>query len=1500
MQIKQTDKQARLNLSGQIIKGYELRELVKQGDVNVIYRAYQSSLNRDVTLKIILPPHASRPDFIRRFEIEAQLIARLAHPFIVPLYDYWREPDGAYLVMRWLKGGSLRDTLTKGAMALEEVMRVIDYIGQALTDSHQQGVVHRDLKPSNILLDENGHAYLADFSIAKDIERDDHDNGKPSITRPSAYLSPEQIRRETVTPQTDVYSFGIVIYEMLTGHHPFNTADHTGLLLKHLETPLPSIQHYCPNLPSIIDTILQRATAKTSDERFSSAVELSTVLRHALRGSLDDANGTAKISTQPMIPFQPAHNPYKGLRAFQETDVSDFFGRDSLIERLLQQLTNQKTQFLAIVGPSGSGKSSVAKAGLIPCLRQGAITQSERWFVAEMLPSKNPMHDLATALLGVAVTSPDNLLEQLKEDEHGLHKIIDQILPDDDTELVLLIDQFEEVFTLVDNHQDRVHFLNSITNAVTTAFSRLWVIITLRADFYDRPLLYPRFSELVRQHTEVVVPLTVEELGEVIISPAEQVGIQVDAGLVAAIIADVNEQPGALPLLQYTLTELFEQREQNILTLEAYHASDGVLGALANRAEEIYNSFGTTQQRFTRQTFLRLVTLGEGTEDTRRRVERNELLATEIDNLALQNILDTFGQHRLLTFDHDPSTRVPTVEIAHEALISGWGRLRTWINASRDDLRLHRRLTTISTEWANANNDASFLATGARLEQVESWLASTEIILNQQEMRFITASIAQRQQQKQDAAIRQAREEILERRSRVRLYALVFFMFIAAIGAFILTGWALRERTTAEENANMSATAAAAFERSAAEGRSLALTTAARQAIRDDNPDLAIALALEANRIDQPHSQAQQVLAEAVYSTGTRSRRLIPATDHAIFSSAYSGDGRTLLVAYDDRVVRHWDMETGQLLHTFTNLDSLVYSLAYRDGDRIAMAGTGSGKIIVWDLLAKVATFELDAHASTVTAVAYSDNGRLAASGSRDGDIIIWNADNWTQIAVFDHGHSGEISDLSFSDDDRLLASGSLDNTVRVWDIFDKDSDPLLFSAHHDDVLTVDFDPTGQYLLSGSGDNDQSIVIYNLETNSVHKRLEPNLGAINDAEFSGDGRTIIAATANNIVVQWDVATGDELRRLIGHSEAVEQVSFLSDDRQALSLSADHSMRLWDIESGAQLKRLIGHGADVSDVAFSPDGTQAISSSNDRSLILWDIETGEESLSFPSSRLSDDIHSEWILCVAFSPLGDTVVSGSLAHTLILWDVYTGEPIRSFSGHTREILDVAYSSDGKMIVSGAADNMIILWDTETGDEIRRFTGHAAQVRSVMFGSDDSMIVSASADGTLRIWDVETGTMIQVFDGHQEPVSAVAFSPDNATIISGSADRTLRLWDVETGNEIRRFIGHDDEVTGVAFSPTGQTVLSASKDGSLRLWDVSTGDEIARFNGHTDEVTSVTFSVDGRTALSASRDDSIRLWRTFDSLNEMREWTQENRYVRELTCEEREKYLVAPQCD
>ena len=599
------------------IRGYELRQHVSTGEFGSLYRAYHRLVGREVAIKVILPEYANQPDFIRRFDAEAQLIAKVEHPHILPLYDYWREPDGAYIVMRWMRGGSLRVLLRKGPLATSTTARLVDQIAAALTAAHQQGLVHGHLKPENILFDDEGNGYLTHFGISSDVRRAMGDV-EPAASTPLAYLAPEQIRGEPATPWSDQYSLGLVVFEVLTGRSPH---DKLKAMAAGINPYLPGPRERRLDLPSELNAVIQGATALNPAERYSDVMAFVTALQQALGTTATTTIGKSDLSQVDIS------NPYKGLRAFQQADAADFFGRGALTEQLLTRLreSQQAGRFLAVVGPSGSGKSSVVKAGLLPALRRGAMPGSEKWFIVEMSPGAHPLEELEIGLLRIAVNQPTGLMEQLRRDERGLLRATQLVLPADDSELVLAIDQFEHVFTLVDDNAEAAHFLNSLFTAVTDPTSRLRVIITLRADFYDRPLLHPNFGNLLRQRTEVVIPLMADELVRAIVGPAERVRVTLEPGLVAAIVADVNEQPGALPLLQYALTELFERREGRHLTRKAYQLIGGVGGALARRAEEVYAGLDKAGQSATRQLFLRLVTLGEGVKDTRRRISQSEL-----------------------------------------------------------------------------------------------------------------------------------------------------------------------------------------------------------------------------------------------------------------------------------------------------------------------------------------------------------------------------------------------------------------------------------------------------------------------------------------------------------------------------------------------------------------------------------------------------------------------------------------------------------------------------------------------------------------------------------------------------------------------------------------------------------------------------------------------------------------------------------------------------------
>ncbi len=743
----------RLQITGHPLRGYRLLERVGEGAFGVVWRALDPELGREVAVKQIHPQLADDMRFVRRFEQEAQTIARLEHPHVVPLYDYWRDGNGAYLVMRWMRGGSLEELLGRGPMDPQDAIDVVDQVAAALSAAHRVHTVHRDVKPANVLLDEDGNAYLSDFGIAKDLtdSRDDGPSGS------LGYQSPEQLQGMALTPRTDIYCLGMVVQDLLDGRQ---------------------------DLPPGVADVIARATADDPDSRFRDARDLVVALR--------DAFGLS-VPTLPVRPTGEARNPYKGLLPFTEADADDFFGRDALVDRLVARLAEpvEGSRFLAVVGPSGSGKSSVVRAGLVPTLRQGALPGSDRWFYVEMLPGAHPMEELEAALLRIAVNPPRSLLDLLQRDEEGLSRIVSHLLPDDGTELVLVVDQLEEVFTLVEDENARDHFLRSLVAAVQEPGARLRVVATLRADFYDRPLSYPGLAELMRRRSETVVPLAPEELERAIDGPAERVGVVAELALVAEMVADVSDRSGTLPLLEYALTELFDRRRDGALSLEAYREIEGISGALARRAEQLFEGLSQPEREATKQVFLRLVTPGEGQADTRRLFPRAELLSLQLDRVAMEHVIDVFAGHRLIFLDRDPATRGPTVEVAHEALLRTWDRLRVWIDGAREDLRQHRRLATAAIDWETNGRDTSLLLRGSRLRQLQDWEGSTDLALSRDEQEYLAASVRQRELELADERARTVRERGLERRSLRRLRTLVAVLAAAALVAAGLTAVAV-------------------------------------------------------------------------------------------------------------------------------------------------------------------------------------------------------------------------------------------------------------------------------------------------------------------------------------------------------------------------------------------------------------------------------------------------------------------------------------------------------------------------------------------------------------------------------------------------------------------------------------------------------------------------------------------------------------------------------------
>ncbi|MCC7208559.1 MAG: protein kinase, partial [Anaerolineae bacterium] len=780
------------------LNDYILQACIHSG-TSKVFRAYQNSIHREVAVKVYPATYANHPEFIRHFEVNVQFYARLTHPHIVPFYDAWRQPDEAYVVMPLLNS-SLASLLNSAHWTPQAIVRLLDQLASALSLLHQHHLVHGNLSAEHVLLDEDHNAYLTGLRVLPHIhELDVH---AAHELRLAAHSMAES--HAAAVAQADILALARLAQMLLVQSYKRNGRSvpvalgevlHTATAAEPshryatiadfaaaLNAALPdrySVSHQPLVHPltnrelDVLRLMVEGLANKEIAERlvFSEGTvkwyiqqvytKLSVhnrqqAIQRALRlglladgrlSALSDAGiEGARLSVQDSPcsgqDVRAVENPYKGLRAFEEPDAPDFFGREMLLDQFIAHMASApgNASPLIVVGPSGCGKSSLIRAGLFPRLRAGALPGSSRWFFAMMTPGSSPFAALAAALLKVAVQPVEDLAALLEAGSHSLPSIIERLLPSGDGALVLFIDQFEEIFTLVEHETLRARFIQTIVEACTDARDRVHVVVALRADFYDRPLAYGSLAALMQTSTRLIAPMTGKELETAITGPAKRVGIAFEVGLVGAILHDLKDQAGALPLLQFTVTELFEQRTGNTLTIEAYRRQGGVSGALVRRAEALFGEMDAASQAALRQAFLRLVTPGDGSGDTRRRAPLAELYSAFQNETVLDDILSAFASRRLLTFDHDPLSRQPVVEVAHEALIREWPRFQQWVEQDRHNLQLARQMRAAVQEWLNAGRDRSFLASGGRLAQF--LVLRDSLRLTQDERDYLDASAA--------------------------------------------------------------------------------------------------------------------------------------------------------------------------------------------------------------------------------------------------------------------------------------------------------------------------------------------------------------------------------------------------------------------------------------------------------------------------------------------------------------------------------------------------------------------------------------------------------------------------------------------------------------------------------------------------------------------------------------------------------------------------------------
>lgn len=964
-------------------------------------------------------------------------------------------------------------------------------------------------------------------------------------------------------------------------------------------------------------------------------------------------------------------SPYRGLEKFRPQDAEWFFGRDSDIQQLIEKL--RSSRFLAILGASGSGKSSMALAGLLPRLQGGILPGSHAWLTKDFVPTAQPLEALAVALAGMLPGhTVGSFLRELEGDMRALHMITRQLLSaaPASSRLVLVVDQFEEAFTLCQDEKARKAFFGNLLYASGAPGGQTIIVVTMRVDFLSKCAAYPELADQLAAQPFLVTSLDEHQLRQAIETPAARAGLQFEPGMIERILDDVAGQEGGLPLLQHALFELWKRRDGDRLTYAAYHEIGGVTGALARTADAIYEQMSKEQQVIAQRVLLNLVVPGEGAQDTSRQANYGELITHPEENQVVEGVLQRLADARLVTADQN------WVSLAHEALMISWPKYQAWINEHRDDLRTHRRLNEATEEWQRLGQDEGALYRGAHLEGALEWAAGHPWQMSSAQKAFLTASRELRDRdQAREVAQRQRELEVAQSlaaaagrlRQRARLLAMALFV---AIALAVAASWqfieANRQRTVAESEAGARATEVVVREtaQALAEGKEHARAT--QQAIAEME---AVARATQQAIAETSARRARsgELAAQAEISLNSYPERSLLLAVEAVQAS-----NPTILLVQQALVLALGEAGGKPFTGHKDQVTSLVIS---PDGHWLASASLDSSTRL-WNLSApdpSAGSLLLAGHEDSVNALAVSPDYRWLASGSSDHTVLLWDL---TQISLTSldpkltplvlEGHDGSITGLAISPDGHWLASASWDKTIRLWDLSapNPSASAVLLKGHKDIVTMVAISPDGHWLVSGSWDGE--LRLWDLTS--------PDAGA------------------NPLALQ-------------GHTGSITSLAISPDGRWLVSGSADNNVCLWDLASAARQSSpilLTGHQDRVATLAISADSHWLASGSWDSTVRLWDLTAPDPN----ASPVILEGHKEMVVTLAFSPDMRWLASGSWDSTIRLWDLTSPDPGASplvLIGHDAGISALAISADGRWLVSGGRDTTIRLWPLYLEDQI-----------------------------------------------------------------------------------------------------------------------------------------------------------------------------------------------------
>jgi WD40 repeat protein/DNA-binding SARP family transcriptional activator len=1178
-------------------------------------------------------------------------------------------------------------------------------------------------------------------------------------------------------------------------------------------------------------------------------------------------------------------NPYKGLQSFDETDAADFFGRSELVDEAIDRLAGDgsSSRLLLVVGGSGTGKSSVVRAGLLPRLRAGVVSGSEDWFITTMLPGAWPFDALADGLRRIAVSESGDLARELAHDAAAIDRVIRNLVPDGG-QLLLVVDQLEELFTLATPADQRA-LLDGLSYAVSAPDSRLRVVATLRADFYDRPLGVPGFGAVVQDATVAIAAMSSQDLEAAVVEPAERAGRRVERALVTELVTAVVDESAALPALQFTLFELAERCDET-LTMAAYEELGRIEGAIAARAEGIYLALDHEQRSLVRQLFEQLVVVtGEG-ESARRRAARGEVV--ESLGPGAEAVIDDLTNARLLSLDRHPHTRVPVVELAHEALVREWPRLRGWIEEDRGAILVLGQLRDAATAWEELGREPGALYRGTRLELALGVTQRRDAALPRREREFLDASLDARREEQRAAAQVASRQARANRRLRAQLGVIA----LALVAALTVGLVAVNQRGEAEQ------------QRRVATARELAAASDANLA---EDPERSMLLALAA--IDATRNAGEAPIPEAVSALhrAVSESRIVLSVPGLGGALDWSPHGNLFVTEGPEEsgIIDLRDSRTGESVRSFHGHDVDVNDVAFSpDGDLLATTGD-DGFLRVWDPQTGRLVTEQRGRADYVWGPSFSHDGqRVAASWTNEGKTRVFDIASGRLVATLDT--PGAVS-TSFSPDDERLVAGDTDRPHA--EVYQVSTGRLVADLHAAKgwFQDVSYSPDGRWI-AASGGGEALARIWDAETLQPRFVVAGQTGSVQGLAWSHDGSRLASVSDDGSAQVSEIDAGG-VRTLLtvsaqDTSNGLQSVAFSPDDSQVMTGDyALASVKIWDISDrgGAELMNLPGVPESRAGVSFLDGSHDVVARRPGAGVVVWDAETGRPRLSLTSRTAGDDV----------GQLAVNASSGFLATSGIWlpvdgWDARTGAHLFRYArgAESPAVLDLAWSPDGKLlaIVLGYDDHAGIVIVDRSGSDLAELEEEPGVfVRSVSFSNDGRLIAATRwtpdrrdpAREGVRIWDWAAGDVLRTIESRS--LLATFDSSGNRLATAPYLEGVAQVWDVRTGDLVTTMAG-EALIEDIAFDEQGGRVATGGSDGVVRLWDAATGTQQMELRGHEVGVNSVAFSPDGSHLVSHSDEGLIRVW-TLD-LDELRAIAHA-RLTRELSDSECRQYLHLDAC-